>query len=166
MQTISDNELKSRAEDDGITLTDDPYESIFVLRDGTGISGDYEMGVRGTDHNCLTDLVEPEIDSHDPNFWSKAHAATGVVRLVPETNAAMVMVGQQLTEAQSRVVNMVGAEISEYVEAPEETIDEHKPEKLGSLDDLIKQAKTESSREQHSESTHTLQKDEQLDRGA
>lgn len=118
MGIISDQTLRERAEEEGITLTDDPEESIFILRDGTGISGDFDMGIRGTDHNTITGLVEPEIDQNDNEFWARVHATTGVLRLVPETSTAMIMEGQQLTTAQQNAIESVNATVQEYVEQP------------------------------------------------
>ena len=115
---ISDQKLKQRATDADLTLTQDPADAIFLMRDGTGISGEMEMGVRGLDHNSITSLVEPEIKSGEPNYWAKIHAATDMVRLVPETNTALIMEGQTLTLAQRSTIEELDATVEPYLKRP------------------------------------------------
>ncbi|WP_288528772.1 hypothetical protein [uncultured Secundilactobacillus sp.] len=122
---ISDQELKERAVEGELTLTQDPAEAIFLLRDGTGISGEMEMGVRGLDHNSVTSLVEPEIKSGDPNYWVKVHAATDLVRLVPETNTALILEGQALTLAQRRAIEELDATVEPYLKRPHQNTVRH-----------------------------------------
>lgn len=109
--------LKRRAENE-VTLTNNIDDAIFLMRDGTGISGDFDMGVRGTDHSVVSDLVEPEISIKDPQFWAKVHETTGMIRLVPETKTALIMKGQRITTGQKKALINQNYVFEEYVGRP------------------------------------------------
>lgn len=82
------------------------------------ISGDFDLGIRGTDHRMIESLMD--IDRYDDNFWSKLHAQTGVVMYVPETKFALIAENQQLTEIQKELLESVNAKIEvhckEYID--------------------------------------------------
>lgn len=93
--------------DDGFEMdeiiTDDVNEAIFMLADGTLISGQFECGVRGVDHNDLASLFEKDADflTEDGTIsWELLHQAFNFVRLVPESQTALIGKTQTLTNAQ------------------------------------------------------------------
>lgn len=69
------------------------------------ISGDFEMGIRGTDHRMIESLTD--YSRYDDDFWSKVHAATGVVMYVPETNVALIAENQKITSIQKELLHSV-----------------------------------------------------------
>lgn len=110
---ISDEQIEKYFYEEGEELTTDPEHALFILRNGAMISDGAQDGVRGTDHNALTSIAE-DVPSTDPQLWSKLHARTGVVRMVPETRKALIMEGQALTAAQQDLVKQTGYTVEAY----------------------------------------------------
>lgn len=110
---VTDDQILKYLADIGDEMTNNPREGIFVLRNGSIVSGQYEMGNRGVDHNDLLGLF-PGLDVTDGHVepWGQVHAATGVVRLVAESGKALTMEGQELTAAQQKVVRDGGYEVA------------------------------------------------------
>ena len=98
--------------DERTGFTDNPNEAIYVLRDGTLVSGGYEDGIRGEDHAIAEGLIE--IDRYDNSFWSKLHFETDFVRLTPETKIALIMENQKLNPFQENVIKEGGYVVEEY----------------------------------------------------
>lgn len=95
--------------------TDNLEEAIFILEDGTLIDGEFDMGMRGLDHNCIISLAPDHLDHIKK--WEYIHDTFKVVRLVPETNTALINEGQELTRWQVRILFSDEAEhyeIEEY----------------------------------------------------
>lgn len=107
---ISDDEIVDRFQDDGIELTSNPKNAIYVLRDGRMIRGVYQ-GVRSEDHMCAECLFD-DINRYDPYFWDKLFESTGMVRLHPETEKALIGRGQSLTYEQQNILDELGYWIS------------------------------------------------------
>ena len=103
---ISDDEIVDRFKDDGLELTSNPQDAIYVLRDGRMIKGVYH-GIRSEDHRCAECLFD-DIDRYDPHFWDKLLEATGMVILHPETEKAVIGRNQSITYAQQQVVDKLG----------------------------------------------------------
>lgn len=106
--------------DDTFEETHNVDEAIFIFPDGKLASGEYDMGIRGLDHNTLAS----ELDMDD---WSQVQAETGVVRLVPESRSTLIAEGQELTASQAKILSKTDYEISKYVEkyqAPSRGLDE------------------------------------------
>lgn len=79
--------------------TDDISEAIFVMEDGSMISGQYDMGIRGNDHNCIIDVAPDDIENH-ADKWDYIHHKHNVVRIVNETGVALIGKEQKLNEDQ------------------------------------------------------------------
>lgn len=109
MKQFGIEEIKERLEEEGFSLTEDIHEAIYILPNGEMISGDFDSGVRGTDHRMIESLLD--VDRYDDDFWSKVHAQTGVVMYVPETQYALIAENQPLTGQQKELLNRAGAKI-------------------------------------------------------
>lgn len=48
------------------------------------------------------------------NFWSVVHEATGLVRVVPDTEIVRTMIGQELTPIQTRLIEQADFELEPY----------------------------------------------------
>lgn len=112
--------------------TDDPNEAIYMLRDGSLVSGVDNYGERTMDHKEATGLITEglqQLNSSDKlagDFWSKLHAKTGMVRLVPETQEALIGQGQKLTSEQQDTLDVMDYDIDEYTTENLRTLqDEH-----------------------------------------
>ena len=111
MKYIPDSKIKEKFLAEGLELTRNPHEAIFLLRDGSMISGFYE-GVRSEDHRCAECLFD-DTDRYDPHFWDKLFESTGMVVLHPETEKALIGRGQRLTEEQQAILDELGYWINE-----------------------------------------------------
>ena len=107
---ISDDEIVSRFIDDGLELTSNPKNAIYVLRDGRMIRGVYQ-GVRSEDHRCA-ECIFDDVDRYDPHFWDKLLEATEMVILHPETEKAVIGKGQRLTWEQQEIVEQLGYDVA------------------------------------------------------
>src|SRR5699024_3981278 len=93
-------------EDEGIETTDNINEAIYILTDGTLISGMFYDDMRTEDHRIIEILFD-DIDRYTPNFWSIAHERTGMIQHVPETSYILKTVGQEVTTEQQAYFNQV-----------------------------------------------------------
>jgi hypothetical protein len=114
LKELSDHEIKEYfLEEAFLEFTIKPKEAIFLLRDGTLISGfNTEGNYRYEDHNCVDaifyEVIKPE------KFWSTIHKNTSVVVMVPETKKALIMENQKLSKQQMLAINNVGYKIEAY----------------------------------------------------
>lgn len=107
------DEIKRRVIDtDYYTLTNKISEAIFILADGSMIDGQFDMGIRGIDHRMIECVVD--FDRYDDKFFDKVHDLLKIVRLVPETNVALVKVNQELSEIQLELIDRAGFVIEYY----------------------------------------------------
>lgn len=116
----TDEQIKAYVEDYGYEMTDNLDEALYILRDGSMISGGYDMGIRGEDHNMIVDLISEGVEKDKnsegaTNFWKALHQKTSLVRVVPETNSALIATGQQLTAPQRHVIDELGYRVEEYI---------------------------------------------------
>lgn len=117
---VTDEQIKAYVEDYGYEMTDNLGEALYILRDGSMISGGYDMGIRGEDHNMIVDLISEGVEKNKnsegaTNFWKALHQKTSLVRVVPETNSALIATGQQLTAPQRHVIDELGYKAEEYI---------------------------------------------------
>lgn len=117
---VTDEQIKAYVEDYGYEMTDNLDEALYILRDGSMISGGYDMGIRGEDHNMIVDLISEGVEKDKnsegaTNFWKALHQKTSLVRVVPETNSALIATGQQLTAPQRHVIDELGYRVEEYI---------------------------------------------------
>lgn len=106
MKNLTNQQIIKMFEDEGVETTDNLHEAIYILSDGTLISGMFYDGYRTEDHRIIEVLFD-DIDRYTPNFWSIAHERTGMVQHVPETSYILKTVGQEVTTEQQNYFNQV-----------------------------------------------------------
>lgn len=97
-------------ENDEYTLTTNFYEAIYLDQYGNLLSGEFDCGVRGLDHNCLLDYTN-DLTQHER--WEQLHTKN-IVRLVPESSIALVMENQKLNSLQLEMIRENGYELATY----------------------------------------------------
>ena len=110
MTNLTNKQIIEMFETEGIETTDNLSEAIYILSDGTLISGMFYDGSRTEDHRVIEILFD-DIDRYTPNFWNIAHERTGMIQHVPETSYILKTVGQGVTTEQQAYFKHV-----EYVE--------------------------------------------------
>lgn len=106
MKTLTNKQIIEAFENEGVETTTKLSEAIYILSDGTLISGMFYDGDRTEDHRIIEVLFD-DIDRYTPNFWSIAHERTGMIQHVPETSYILKKVGQNVTEEQQKYFNQV-----------------------------------------------------------
>lgn len=106
MTNLTNKEIIKAFEDEGVETTDNLNEAIYILSDGTLISGMFFDGDRTEDHRIIEVLFD-DIDRYTPNFWNIAHQRTGMIQHVPETSYILKTVGQEVTTEQQNYFNKV-----------------------------------------------------------
>lgn len=106
MKTLTNNEIIEAFENEGVETTTNLNEAIYILDDGTLISGMFYDGDRTEDHRIIEVLFD-DIDRYTPNFWSIAHERTGMIQHVPETSYILKTAEQNVTEEQQKYFNQV-----------------------------------------------------------
>lgn len=104
---MTKDEMKNLLIDDGIELTDDLSEAIYLFNNGLMVSGEYYDGLRGTDHRVLLD----ELDNSAT--YEELHQHYAVARLVPESMTALVS-GLQLDADKLDLLKEYGYTIENY----------------------------------------------------
>jgi len=99
--------MKNLFIDDGIELTDDLGQAIYLFNNGLMVSGEYCDGLRGTDHNTLLN----ELDNSAT--YEELHQNYKVARLVPESMTALVS-GLQLDNDKLDLLREYGYTIENY----------------------------------------------------
>lgn len=87
--------------EDEFEFVDNINESLWITPSGEMLTGDYDMGIRGTDHRALLDFYD--LDRDNQSAWDSLHEA-GFVRIVPETKIALVYENQIITDEQREEV--------------------------------------------------------------
>lgn len=100
------NDLIDDDEED--TFTNNLDEAIFILSDGTLVSGEFYGGVRNLDHNSLKSRFKPETS------WKQLHDTYKFVRLVPETRMALISGGQVVPENIKEMLKLSNYKIEVY----------------------------------------------------
>ena len=111
MRTITNEQIVKMFEAEGIETTDNLKEAIYILSDGTLISGMFYDGSRTEDHRIIEILFD-DIDRYTPNFWSIAHKRTGMIQHVPECNQLLINKANVLSDEQMKIVEQM--EFVEY----------------------------------------------------
>lgn len=104
---MTKDEMKNLFIEDGIELTDNLNEAIFLFNNGLMISGEYYDGIRGTDHRTLLN----ELDNSAT--YEELHQNYKVARLVPESMTALVS-GLQLDNDKINMLKAYGYTIENY----------------------------------------------------
>lgn len=105
---LTNKKIIEMFEAEGVETTEDINEAIYILSDGTLISGMFYDGMRTEDHRIIEVLFD-DIDRYTPNFWEVAHKRTGMIQHVPETSFILIKQGQEPTEEQKQYFGMVEA---------------------------------------------------------
>ncbi|WP_323705880.1 hypothetical protein P3U41_05585 [Mammaliicoccus sciuri] len=103
---MTNKEIIEIFENEGIETTNDITQAIYILTDGTLISGMFYDGDRTEDHRIIEVLFD-DIDRYTDNFWQLAHERTGMIQHVPETSYILVKDGQTVTEEQKQYFKLV-----------------------------------------------------------
>ena len=82
-------------------LTNNINEAIFMDFYGNMIWGEFDMGMRGLDHNCILDGSDHETTHFKK--WENVHEQE-IIRIVPETKVALIMDFQQPSERQLELI--------------------------------------------------------------
>ena len=106
MTKLTNKQIIKMFETEGIETTDNLKEAIYILSDGTLISGMFYDGSRTEDHRII-EILFNDINRYTPNFWNIAHKRTGMVQHVPETSYILKTVGQEVTTEQQSYFNQV-----------------------------------------------------------
>lgn len=117
---VTDDQIKAYVLDNDSQLTDNINEALYILRDGSMISGMYEYGIRGDDHRMIEELISEgeamyQSDQATVNFWKALHRKTSLIRVVPETKQALIAKGQKLTASQKEAIDELNYQVQEYI---------------------------------------------------
>src|SRR5699024_4535169 len=99
MTNLTNKQIIKMFEAEGVETTDNLAEAIYILSDGTIISGMFYDGSRTEDHRII-EILFNDINRYTPNFWSIAHERTGIIQHVPETSYILKTAGQDATTEQ------------------------------------------------------------------
>ena len=105
-------EIENIFAESDLQLTQDIAHSIYLLPSGEGVDGEFDYGSRGLDHRAI-EQVTP-IDRYHPDFWDYVHFNLGLVRIVPETETALIRANQTLTQAQAKAIDALNYTIETY----------------------------------------------------
>lgn len=106
---LTDDDIVEAMQEVGTTSS--PEKAIFVLRDGTLISGNFRNGIRSEDHVCIERCFH-EIDRYTDNFWEFVFEATNVVLLVPENAQAVYPDWYRPTYRQQEIIDNLRYEVA------------------------------------------------------
>lgn len=102
--------------------TEDIKTAEYLFPDGRLVSS-WDYGMRGDDHRAIRNYFDvmgrPELDilnDHPKNFWNLVHNGIGAVRLVPETQTALLLEGQVLTTIQREILQSSSLKTEVYQE--------------------------------------------------
>lgn len=119
---VTDQSIKKYLDDEGYTTTDNIDYALYILRDGTMISGADEFGTRVEDHRMIECLISEgdnyfSKDGGDESvkrFWDALHAKTSMVRVAPEAKVGLISFDQKLTPQQEDILESNDYEIERY----------------------------------------------------
>ena len=83
--------------------------SFYLLPDGRFLNCLADYGSRCDDHRLIFGATKLE-----RNDWDKLHSNYKIVRLIPESEIALIKNRQRLTEEQKRAIEEIGFEIEKY----------------------------------------------------
>ncbi|MDU0936944.1 MAG: hypothetical protein E7A88_00200 [Dermabacter sp.] len=89
---------------EGIELTSNIDEAIYILADGRMVSGMFDCGIRGIDHRVMEILFE-DVDRDSENFWDEVLNRACLVMYVPETKTVLIKRNQNITDEQLKIIN-------------------------------------------------------------
>lgn len=102
--------------------TEDIETAEYLFPDGRLVSS-WDYGMRGDDHRAIRNYFDvmgrPELDilnDQPKDFWNLVHNGIGAVRLVPETQTALLLEGQALTTIQREILQSSSLKTEIYQE--------------------------------------------------
>lgn len=102
--------------------TEDIETAEYLFPDGRLVSS-WDYGMRGDDHRAIRNYFDvmgrPELDilnDHPKGFWNLVHNGIGAIRLVPETQTALLLEGQVLTTIQKEILQSSSLKTEVYQE--------------------------------------------------
>jgi len=101
------DEMQHLLIDNGIELTNDLGDAIYLFNNGLMVSGEYCDGLRGTDHNTLLNELDHSATYED------LHQHYAIARLVPESMTALVS-GLQLDPDKLDMLKAYGYTVENY----------------------------------------------------
>lgn len=96
---------------DEVETTENINETIWLTPDNKMIWGEYDMGIRGTDHRNMLDIYD--LDRDDTDSWNKIHEM-GFVRVVSETKTALTFENQPFSNEQKETLRKGGFSVESY----------------------------------------------------
>lgn len=116
---VSNYQIRQYVKDNDMSMTTNFKHAIFLLTDGSLISGEYDYGERGIDHRIITGLISEGQDYYRLNntgiFWKALQQKTKMVMLVPEANRALKAEGQTLSSKQSQLIKQNNYIVEDYI---------------------------------------------------
>jgi hypothetical protein len=109
--------FKKRAIEAEINFTDSLSTAMYLLPDGSMIDGEFNYGSRGQDHRVIFAAVDyPDYYqvSNPSELWTRLHKEYKLIRLVPESNIALIKPRQRLTPEQTAILADSTYEIERY----------------------------------------------------
>jgi hypothetical protein len=110
--------FKKRLLEGELTFTDSIHQAMYLLPDGSMIDGEFDGGMRGQDHRVIFVGVNYEdyymSSNTNETHWKRLHREYKVIRLVPESNIALIKGRQTLTAEQIEVLNQTDYVIERY----------------------------------------------------
>lgn len=91
-------------ENEGIELTNNIDEAIYIFDDGSMLSGMFVDGMRTEDHRII-ELLFDDTDRYDTKFWDNVVERTRVIQYVPETKFILLKPNQVMTSQQQKIVD-------------------------------------------------------------
>ena len=104
---MTKEEMQQLFIEDGIELTDNLGQAIYLFNNGIMVSGEYCDGLRGTDHRTLLGELDKSAT------YEELHQNYKVARLVPESMTALVS-GLQLDADKLDLLKEYGYTIENY----------------------------------------------------
>lgn len=96
---------------DEVEMTNDITEAIWITPDNKMVWGEYDLGVRGADHRDILDIYD--LDRDNTKSWDKIHEI-GFIRVVTETDTALVYDNQPFSKEQKENLEKGGFKIESY----------------------------------------------------
>ncbi|OFO55291.1 hypothetical protein [Nosocomiicoccus sp. HMSC059G07] len=107
---IEQDELEHNINEE-FEMTDDLNQSLWITPDNQLLSGYSGNGIRSIDHRALLDFYN--LDRQDTKSWDKLHEM-GYVRVIPETEYALIYENQPLSEEQKELIESYNYKIEPY----------------------------------------------------
>lgn len=100
-------------ENEGVELTNNIGESIYIFDDGRLLSGMFFDGSRTEDHRIIEVLFD-DIDRYSKDFWETVVERTRVVQYVPETKMILLKGKQEVTKPQQDIIDKYKLEVDYF----------------------------------------------------